>query len=208
MKFLCAFLLTAGLVIPAAGQTGFVNDQAARGVIGQTTFAGGADTVSASILAGAQGVAVGGKWLFVADSNVLSLLNTNYTSTTLTSAITEATACYCISVDSSAGMVANETVLLIGAEELQVSSVSSDGHTVGVVRGYNGTTPAIDSAGTVVTFSLGATQDNRVLAFNTTQIPSPSADLIGLQPARCPLCGLAATNVIGQPNFTSQIVPT
>jgi len=206
MKFLCAFFLTAGLVIPVAAQTGFVNDQAARGVIGQATFAGGADTVSASILAGAQGVAVGGGWLFVADSNVLSLLNTNYTSTTLTAAIAEGTSTT-ITVASSAGMVANETVLLIGSEELQVSSVSSDGHTVGVVRGYNGTTAAIASAGTVVTFSLGATQDNRVLAFSTSQIPSPSADLIGLQPASCPVCGLAASNVIGQPNFTSQIVP-
>jgi uncharacterized protein (TIGR03437 family) len=207
MKFLCAFFLTAGLVIPAAGQTGFVNDQAARGVIGQASFAGGADTVSASILAGAQGVAVGGKWLFVADSNVLSLLNTNYTSTTLTAAIPESTSTT-ITVASSAGMVANSTVLLIGSEELQVSSVASDGHTVGVVRGYNGTTPALASAGTIVTFSLGATQDNRVLAFSTTQLPSPSADLIGLQPASCPVCGLAASNVIGQPNFTSQLVPT
>jgi uncharacterized protein (TIGR03437 family) len=206
MKFLCALFLAAGLVVPATAQTGFVNDQAARGVIGQTTFSGGADTVSASILAGAQGIALGGNWLFVADSNVLSLLNTNYTSTVLTQAITSVTATT-IYVGSSAGMVANETVLLIGAEELQVSSVASDGTTIGVVRGYNGTTAALESLGTVVTFSLGATQDNRVLAFDITQLPAPAADLIGLQPARCPLCGLAASNVIGQPNFTSQIVP-
>jgi LysM repeat protein len=206
MKFLCALFLASGLVLPVSAQTGFVNDQAARGVIGQATFEGGADTVSASVLAGAQGVAVGGNWLFVADSNVLSILNTNYTSTTLSQAITNV-ASTTIYVTSSAGMVANSTVLLIGTEELQVSSVSSDGHTIGVVRGYDSTTAALASAGAVVTFSLGATQDNRVLAFNTTQLPAPTANLVGLQPARCPLCDLAASNVIGQPNFTSQIVP-
>ena len=48
-------------------------------------------------------------------------------------------------------------------------------------------------------------QNNRVLMFNTGQIPSVDADLATLKPfnPHCYLCGYPAQNVLGQPNFTT-----
>lgn len=49
-------------------------------------------------------------------------------------------------------------------------------------------------------------QNNRVLQFNTTQIPSSHADLTtNFTPSdsECYLCGYSAQNVLGQPNYTS-----
>lgn len=52
---------------------------------------------------------------------------------------------------------------------------------------------------------VGATpSNNRVMQFNTSQIPAPNADLTtGFSPtdSLCYLCGYLATNVLGQPNY-------
>ena len=128
MRYLCAFLLSVGLVSPAGAQTGFQNFQAARGVIGQPIFAGGVITISQSTVGGAQGVAATSNRVFVADGNLLSILP----------------------------------------------------------------------------------QNNRVLIFDSTQIPSPTADLTGLQPPpppavnnRCVLCNFSAINVLGEPDYVT-----
>src|SRR5689334_10238456 len=51
-------------------------------------------------------------------------------------------------------------------------------------------------------------QNNRVLMFNTSQIPPPDADLNTLTPfnPHCHLCGYPAQNVPGQPNYTTNTV--
>ncbi len=125
MRYLCAFLLSVGLVSPAGAQTGYQNFQAARGVIGQPIFAGGVITISQSTTGAVQGVAATSNRVFVADGNILSILPEN----------------------------------------------------------------------------------NRVLIFDSTQIPSPTADLTGLQPPggvnRCPLCNFSAINVLGQPDYVT-----
>ncbi len=128
MRYLCAFLLSAGLVSPAGAQTGFQNFQAARGVIGQPIFAGGVYAISQSTVGGVQGVAATSNRVFVADGNTLSILP----------------------------------------------------------------------------------QNNRVLIFDSTQIPTPTADLTGLQPPappavniRCVLCNFSAINVLGQPDYVT-----
>jgi uncharacterized protein (TIGR03437 family) len=77
MRYLCAFLLSVGLVLPAGAQTGFQNFQAARGVIGQPIFAGGVYNISQSTVGAAQGVAATSNRVFVADSNLLSILPLN-----------------------------------------------------------------------------------------------------------------------------------
>jgi uncharacterized protein (TIGR03437 family) len=77
MRYLCAFLLSVGLVSPAGAQTGYQNFQAARGVIGQPIFAGGVITISQSTVGGVQGVAATSNRVFVADSNTLSILPLN-----------------------------------------------------------------------------------------------------------------------------------
>ncbi|MGI9075349.1 MAG: FG-GAP-like repeat-containing protein [Bryobacteraceae bacterium] len=48
-------------------------------------------------------------------------------------------------------------------------------------------------------------QNNRVLMFNTGQIPLPDADVAALKPfnPHCYLCGYPAQNVLGQPNFST-----
>jgi uncharacterized protein (TIGR03437 family) len=48
-------------------------------------------------------------------------------------------------------------------------------------------------------------QNNRVLMFNTSQIPKPDADLSTLPPfdPHCHLCGYPAQNVLGQPSYTT-----
>ncbi len=46
-------------------------------------------------------------------------------------------------------------------------------------------------------------QDNRVLAFPTSSIPPPSADLTGLSNPYCNLCGFPANLVLGQVDFNS-----
>ena len=125
MRYLCAFLLSVGLVSPAGAQTGYQNFQAARGVIGQPIFAGGVITISQSTTGGVQGVAATSNRVIVADGNTLSILP----------------------------------------------------------------------------------QNNRVLIFDSTQIPSPTADLTGLQPPggvnRCPLCNFSAINVLGEPDYVT-----
>ncbi len=128
MRYLCAFLLSVGLVAPAGAQTGFQNFQAARGVIGQPIFAGGVYAISQSTVGGAQGVAATSNRVFVADGNTLSILP----------------------------------------------------------------------------------QNNRVLIFDSTQIPTPTADLTGLQPPappavniRCVLCNFSAINVLGEPDYVT-----
>ncbi len=47
--------------------------------------------------------------------------------------------------------------------------------------------------------------DNRVLMFNTTQIPAPDADLSveNSSNSLCHVCGYSANNVLGQPDYTS-----
>ncbi|HSU57872.1 MAG TPA: hypothetical protein VLI55_01060 [Bryobacteraceae bacterium] len=101
----------------------FINGQAARAVIGQTTFTGGGSTASQQILGGVSGLAYANNKLFVADSN-----------------------------------------------------------------------------------GVGATPlNNRVMVFDTSQIPAPRADLTtGFTPTdpSCYLCGYLAVNVLGQPNYT------
>jgi uncharacterized protein (TIGR03437 family) len=77
MRYLCAFLLSVGLVLPAGAQTGFQNFQAARGVIGQPIFAGGVYNISQSTVGAVQGVAASSNRVFVADGNILSLLPQN-----------------------------------------------------------------------------------------------------------------------------------
>jgi len=77
MRYLCAFLLSVGLVSPAGAQTGYQNFQAARGVIGQPIFAGGVITISQSTVGGVQGVAATSNRVFVADGNLLSVLPEN-----------------------------------------------------------------------------------------------------------------------------------
>jgi uncharacterized protein (TIGR03437 family) len=100
----------------------FVNGQAARAVIGQTTFSG-AGTPSQQIMGGVSGLAYADGQLFAADSNLLS----------------------------------------------------------------------------------ASPIDNRVLIFNTTQIPGPHTDLTttASSDSACHLCGYPAANVLGQPNYTS-----
>ena len=48
-------------------------------------------------------------------------------------------------------------------------------------------------------------QNNRVLMFNTGQIPAPDADVAALKPFNpyCYLCGYPAQNVLGQPNYST-----
>ena len=77
MRYLCAFLLSVGLVFPAGAQTGYQNFQAARGVIGQPIFAGGVYAISQSTVGGVQGVAATSNRVFVADGNILSILPQN-----------------------------------------------------------------------------------------------------------------------------------
>ncbi len=114
------FFLFSALTLRA--QT-FINGQAARAAIGQTTFTGGGSTASRQILGGVSGLAYTSNRLFVADSNG------------------------------------------VGASPL----------------------------------------NNRVMEFDTSQIPAPHADLTtGFTPTNpsCYLCGYSAVNVLGQPNYT------
>ena len=115
-----ALLLFSTFTLPA--QT-FINGQAARAVIGQTTFTAGNLTASQQTVGGVSGLAYANNMLFVADSN-----------------------------------------------------------------------------------GVGATPlNNRVLQFNTAQIPSSHADLTtGFSPpnSQCYLCGYSAVNVLGQANYT------
>lgn len=79
MKFSCASLLLAALVVPASGQTGYVNGQAARGEVGQPNFLGGYENSATATVEGtginiistAQGVAATPNLLFIADSSIL-----------------------------------------------------------------------------------------------------------------------------------------
>ena len=114
-----ALLLFSTLTLRAQS---FVNGQAARAVIGQTTFTTGNPTASQQTVGGVSGLAYANNKLFVADSNVA------------------------------------------------------------------GATP----------------QNNRVLQFDTSKIPSPHADLTtNFTPpdSECYLCGYSAINVLGQANY-------
>ena len=116
-----ALLLFSTLTLRA--QT-FVNGQAARAVIGQSTFTAGNPNPNQQTVGGVSGLAYANNMLFVADSNIA------------------------------------------------------------------GATPL----------------NNRVLRFNTAQIPAPNADLTSnFTPpdSQCYLCGYSAANVLGQSNYTN-----
>lgn len=124
------FSLTIAVSISSLSAQTFINGQAARAVIGQTTFSGADAAASQQIVGGVSGLAYSNNMLFVADSNVI-------------------------------GANARSNPLV--------------------------------------------TQNNRVLQFNTTQIPGPHADLTsGFTPPTpsCYLCGFPAANVLGQGNYT------
>lgn len=103
---------------------------------------------------------------------------------------------------------------VIGQITFTYGSTTPAQYQVGAVGGLafaNGTLFVADSSllgGSVTDFdstngAIPVTINNRILFFNTTQIPSPYAPTINSSNAGCGLCGYYAFNVLGQPNYTS-----
>ena len=80
LKYCAAISLCAGLALSQSGQSTtpqFLTGQAARAIIGQTTFTSQTFGTASNILGSAGGLAFGNNTLFVADSNRLGLIPVN-----------------------------------------------------------------------------------------------------------------------------------
>ena len=69
MKGIPVFILSAAAVLAQTSNTDFIDGQAARLVIGQSTFTSQDSNSSDTVLGAASGLAFAGDTLFVADSN-------------------------------------------------------------------------------------------------------------------------------------------
>jgi uncharacterized protein (TIGR03437 family) len=79
---------------------------------------------------------------------------------------------------------------------------------VSAVQGVAASSNRLFVADSSILVPQGPGNNNRVLIFDTTQIPTPHQDLIGLQPNRCPLCYFSAIDVLGQPDYVTSALPT
>lgn len=138
-KYRLIYLLLLSSLVVAAQTPTWVNGQAARALIGQSSFAN-LQVPSQSVLGNPGGVAFANGTLWVADASTMC------------------------------GLVPNNPL--------------------GLEPGLSG------AAGCYI-------QDNRVLAFPTSVIPAPNADLTALGDPYCNLCGYSASIVLGQQNFSS-----
>ncbi|HUP04779.1 MAG TPA: hypothetical protein VMU19_12365 [Bryobacteraceae bacterium] len=181
MKGLCVFLLVAA---GAAAQT-FANGQAARLVIGQSTFTDQNPNSSDTVLGAASGIAYAADTLFVADSNRMQATPSNNRvvlyqnlSSQLPLPTDE------LSYTTNCPVCVGKATVVLGQPNFTASNLNY-GSTSNDLR----TPTAIASDG--VHLVVADTDHNRVLIWN--HIPATN--------------NTPADVVIGQPNFTADIVP-
>ena len=182
MKCIPIFLLSVAAV---SAQT-FVTGQAARLVVGQPNGFTAQDTNSSNVtIGGASGVAVAGDTLFVADSNRVGVTPSNnrvLIFTNVSSQLPAPTAQ--LAYNSKCPVCVGQAQVVLGQPDFVTTTVN-DTPTQNSLRNPQGV--ASDGVHLVV----ADTDDNRILIWN--QIPTTNNQ--------------NADVVIGQPNFTSAVIP-
>lgn len=192
LKKYTAFCLSLLLsTCAAAAQRSFFNGQAARAVIGQTTFSAGLANTQAYILGGADGVAYGNGYVWIADSNKLGFTPSNNRVLLFgTGQIPppDADISGIQSGDAQCHLCGFSAVNVLGQADY-VSNTPGRGSsptTGSSGKGYMNTPTGVATDGSYL--AVADTDNNRVLLWNSLPLASS---------------GIAPNIVLGQANFTA-----